>query len=390
MRPTRRTARLARDADAKDIAIRGSKDGYQIGRRGKRFIDFTSGWCVGNFGWGDPGIRARLRNFKGPTYVYPNYYYEGLDELAALLGDLAPGNLTHCFRATGGSEAVDLALQAAMVHTGRRKFISLEDSYHGNTIGALSVGSGDRDALPNLLSNCHRIKPPLTRGSVDRVQTLLKRRDVAALIMEPISINLGVLIPEKGFFERVEELCRRYGTLFIADEVATGFGRTGKLFAVEHFNLKPDIMCVAKAITGGHSPMGAMLTTAAVGRSMEEKGSFYSTYGWHPLSVAAALATLRPLKRGRKSFLEHVNVLSGLFASQLASIPFRTSPKIRVKGMAIALEFDSERKASRIVERAAKAGLLLTTEGNVVLLLPPLTMTKNVAEEGLSILRACA
>ena len=88
--------------------------------------------------------------------------------------------------------------------------------------------------------------------------------------------------------------CRHYGR-HTADEVATGFGRTGKLFAVEHFNLQPDILCLAKAITGGHSPMGAMLTTAAVGRSMEEKGSFYSTYGWHPLSVAAALATLRPL-----------------------------------------------------------------------------------------------
>ena len=136
--------------------------------------------------------------------------------------------------------------------------------------------------------------------------------------------------------------------------------------------------------------MGAMLTSAAVGRSMEKKGSFYSTYGWHPLSVAAALATLRPLRRGRKSFLDHVNALSRLFASQLAAIPFRTSPKIRVKGMAMALEFDSEQQASRIVERAAKAGLLLTSEGNAVLLLPPLSMSKQVAEKGLAILRACA
>ena len=390
MRPRRRSAQLAREPDAQGIAIVGSKDGYLIGPRGKRFIDFSSGWCVGNFGWDDRGIRAAFRKFKGPTYVYPGYRYKGWDELAALLGDLAPKNLTHCFRATGGSEAVDLALQAAMVHTGRRKLISLEGSYHGNTIGGLSVGSGDRDTLPNLLGNCHRIKPPLTRRSADRVETLLKRRDVAALIMEPISINLGVLIPEKGFFERVANLCRRYGTLFIADEVATGFGRTGKLFAVEHYNLQPDIMCLAKAITGGHSPMGAMLTTAAVGRSMEEKGSFYSTYGWHPLSVAAALATLRQLQRRRKSFLEHVNALSGLFASRLASMRFRTAPKIRVQGLAIALEFDSEQEASRIVERCTKAGMLLTAEGPIVLLLPPLTMTRNVAEKGLSILRACA
>ena len=389
MRPRRRAAQLARRAPARGIAVVSSKNGYLIGPRGKRFIDFTSGWCVGNFGWNDRSIRAALRNSKGPTYVYPSYGYEAWDELAKLLGDLAPKNLTHCFRATGGSEAVDIALQAAMLHTGRRKFISLEDSYHGNTIGGLSVGSGDRHSLPNLLGGCLRIKPPLTRRSANRVETLLKRRDVAALIMEPISINLGVLIPEKEFFERVEKLCRRYGTLFIADEVATGFGRTGKLFAVEHFNLQPDIMCLAKAITGGHSPMGAVMTTAAVGRSMEEKGSFYSTYGWHPLSVAAALATLRPLRRRRKSFLENVNALSRLFASQLASIPFRSPPKIRVKGMAIALEFDSEREASRIVEQAANAGLLLTAEGAIVLLLPPLTTTNNVAEKGLSILRAC-
>ena len=136
--------------------------------------------------------------------------------------------------------------------------------------------------------------------------------------------------------------------------------------------------------------MGAVLTTRAVGRSMEEKGDFYSTYGWHPLSVAAALATLRPLQRRRKSFLEHVNALSGLFARQLGLIQFRTPPKIRIKGMAIALEFETEQEASRIAARATKLGLLLTAEGANVLLLPPLTMTKKVAEEGLSILHASA
>jgi adenosylmethionine-8-amino-7-oxononanoate aminotransferase len=390
MQPHRRSTQVALQADAENIPIVGSQDGYLIGPRGKQFIDFTSGWCVGNFGWNDPSVRAAIRNFKGPTYVYPGYRYKGWDELAALLGDLAPGNLTRCFRATGGSEAVDLALQAAMLHTGRRKFISLKDSYHGNTIGGLSVGSGNRDVLLNLLGNCNRITPPLNRRAADRVNTLLKRRDVAALIMEPISINLGVLIPEKEFFRRVGKLCQRYGTLFIADEVATGFGRTGKLFAIEHFNVKPDIMCVAKAITAGYSPMGAMLTTAAVGRSMEEKGHFYSTYGWHPLSVAAALATLRALRRRRKSFLDQVNALSERFASRLSMIEFRTTPKIRVKGLAIALEFETDQEASRIVERAMKNGLLLTSEGPVVLLLPPLTMTSNVAEKGLSILAACA
>ena len=390
MAPRRRSAQLARGSDSEDIAIVGSTDGYLIGPRGKRFIDFTAGWCVGNFGWNTRSVRGALRAFKGPAYVFPEYRYADWDELAALLGDLAPSNLRRCFRATGGSEAVDLALQAAMVHTSRRKFISIEDAYHGNTIGALSVGSGDRDTLRNLMSNCHRIKPPLTRESADRIETLLKRRDVAAIIMEPISMNLGVMVPEAAFFRRVKALCARYGTLFIADEVATGFGRTGKLFAVEHFSLKPDIMCLAKAITGGHGAMGAMMTSAAVGRSMQEGGSFYSTYGWHPLSVAAALATLRPLKRGREGFLNHVNGLSALFATQLAAIPFRKTPQLRIKGLAIAPDFASEREATRIVKQAAEQGLLLSSQDTTILLLPPLTISKSLAAEGLAMLRACA
>ena len=112
--------------------------------------------------------------------------------------------------------------------------------------------------------------------------------------MEPISINLGVLIPDKDAIRRVRDLCRRYGTLFIADEVASGFGRTGRLFACEHFDLDPDMLCVAKAMSGGLAPIGAVIATAPIATSMEENdGTFYSTYGWHPRSVAAAIATLR-------------------------------------------------------------------------------------------------
>ena len=129
----------------------------------------------------------------------------------------------------------------------------------------------------------------------------MKRRDVAAIIMEPISINLGVLIPEKDAIRRIRDLCRRYGTLFVADEVACGFGRTGRLFACEHFDLDPDMLCVAKAMSGGLAPIGAVIATAAIATSMEENdGAFYSTYGWHPRSVAAAIAALRDLTPGHK------------------------------------------------------------------------------------------
>jgi acetylornithine/succinyldiaminopimelate/putrescine aminotransferase len=110
--------------------------------------------------------------------------------------------------------------------------------------------------------------------------------------MEPISVNLGVLIPEMEFMAELAKLCRRYGTLLIMDEVATGFGRTGTLFASERYHLEPDIMCVAKAVTGGLGGSGATITTAAVAKSMEENGSYYSTCGWHPRSVRVAIATI--------------------------------------------------------------------------------------------------
>jgi 4-aminobutyrate aminotransferase-like enzyme len=155
-------------------------------------------------------------------------------------------------RATGGSEAVDLALQAAMFHTGRRGLLSLEGSYHGNSLAGLSIGASDnRERIKNLLPHCGKIAPPFDAKAVRRIEQRLKRRDVAAFIMEPISINLGVLIPEKDAIRRVRDLCRRYGTLFIADEVASGFGRTGRLFACKHFDLDPDMLCVAKAMGGG-------------------------------------------------------------------------------------------------------------------------------------------
>ena len=141
--------------------------------------------------------------------------------------------------------------------------------------------------------------------------------------MEPISINLGVLIPEKGAIRRARDLCRRYGTLFIADEVACGFGRTGRLFASEHFDLDPDMLCVAKAMSGGLAPIGAVIATAPIAKSMEENGgSFYSTYGWHPRSVAAAIATLRDVKAHRTRLLAGVAEISEYFRARLRQLKF--------------------------------------------------------------------
>jgi acetylornithine/succinyldiaminopimelate/putrescine aminotransferase len=356
---------------------------------GRRYIDFVMGWCVGNFGWGSAAATRAVERFSGPDYVYPGYTYAPWHELAALLVSLAPQGLTKAYRATGGSEAVDLALQAAMVHTGRKRFLSLEESYHGNTIGALSIAASDnRERCRNLLGGCDKIKGPLDRRKLDVVEQRLKRRETAAFIMEPISINMGVMIPEAAFMSGLQRLCRRYGTLLVMDEVATGFGRTGELFACEHYDLKPDILCVAKAVTAGVMPMGSMLSTDAVAKSMQD-GNLYSTYGWHPRSVAAAIATLRYVERHRTRLLADVMKTSAYFEERLSKMAAGGRAEVRVKGLAIAVEFEKADEASDLQKRCRKAGLLVTAEDSVVLLLPALTIDRDTAAKGLDILADC-
>ena len=385
--PTSRRGLLARDLPA-ELQVAATNGSILTDSRGRKYIDFVMGWCVGNFGWQPAAIAKAVERFKGPDYVYPGYSYAPWTELARLLVSLAPRPLTTCFRATGGSEAVDLALQAAMVHTGRGGFLSLEGSYHGNSLGGLSIGASDnRQQIKNLLPHCRKIAPPLDAKALGRIEQRLKRRDVAAFVMEPISINLGVLIPDHDVVRRVRDLCRRYGTLFIADEVACGFGRTGRLFACEHFDLAPDMMCVAKAMSGGLAPIGAVIATAPIAKSMEENdGTFYSTYGWHPRSVAAAIATLRGLKATRGRLLAGVAEMSEYFRVRLLQLDFDRPAAIRRQGLAIGINVGDEDYAEAIHDECRRNGLLVSTEGSTVLLLPSLAIDKRTAARGLDIL----
>jgi acetylornithine/succinyldiaminopimelate/putrescine aminotransferase len=381
---------LARDEPG-ELEMGRTEDSFVFDTKGRRYIDFMMGWCVGNFGWGNAVLVKEPKTFRGPDYVYPGYSYPPWEELAKLLVSIAPPGLTKAFRATGGSEAVDIALQAAMVHTGRRGFISLEESYHGNSIGGLSVGDSEkRKQVRNLLPRCYKIKPPLNEQALEKLEVRLKRRDIAAFILEPISINLGVLIPERRFIQGLQRFCKRYGTLIIADEVATGFGRTGELFACEHFNLRPDIMCLAKAITGGLGGMGATLMTAPVAISMEERGSFYSTYGWHPRSVDVSIAAMRYIIKQQKRLLRNAARLSDYVAERLSQIPFKGRASIRRKGLAFGIELEDERYASQLQKKSRRRGLLFSHErGSTLLLLPALNMERSVAEKGLDILESC-
>lgn len=378
---------FGRQHEPRDVVVGHSADSHLTDSRGRTYIDFMMGWCAGNLGWGNTEIRRAASEFDGPDYVHPEFLYRPWAQLAEMLARMTPGDLEVSYRTTGGTESVEGAMQIAMAYTGRGKFVSIEDSYHGNSIAAMSIGASQhRKTFKNLLPNCRKIRPPLDRKALAKVEAQLKKRDVAAFIMEPIVCNLAALAPDADFIRGVRALCRRYGTLFIADEVATGFGRTGKLFACEHFDLEPDVMCMAKAITGGYGGLGAVITTSRIAGAIKEDFGLYSTYGWHPRSVAVALANLRYLTRHRARLLKNATQLGAYFLDRLAQMNFDGGARINGTGLAIGIEVESEAYASKIGEACRKKGLLISTEDDVLMLFPALTIERETAERGLDIL----
>jgi acetylornithine/succinyldiaminopimelate/putrescine aminotransferase len=376
---------LSSGAEVEDLQITRADGAYIFDARGRKYIDFVAGWCVGNLGWNVDGIKRGVRG-RRPDYVYPELLYAPWAELAKLLASIAPGELQRSYRATGGTEAVEIAMQVAMASTGRRKFVSIEESYHGNSIGTLSIGASSAREKLQLLPNCKKIEPPLDEAAVDQVETLLKGRDVAAFIMEPIIMNLGVLEPDPEFMTGVQRLCRRYGTLLVMDEVATGFGRTGALFASEHYDLEPDVMCIGKAVTAGYAGLGATIVTDRVARKVGNKVSFWSTYGWHPLAVDMAIANIRHWKKNRVALLRNVNAMSAYLQTRLGEMDFKKPAQLCIKGLAIGVKVGSERYATQITDRCREGGLLISTQDEVLTLFPSLTIDQNVAKRAMNIL----
>ncbi|GHA41766.1 putrescine aminotransferase [Salinimicrobium marinum] len=379
---------FGRGGPALNLEVEKAKGSLIFDPSGKKYIDFLGGAGVGNLGWGLEEVEMAIRNSERPSYVYPHFYYKPWAELAEQLAAITPEHLTTSFRATGGSEAVDAALQMAMMYTGRKKILSIEGSYHGNTFGALSVASSSNGKkFHNLLSGCEKIKPPLEKNALQEIEEKLKGNEYAAFIMEPVIVNLGVVIPEKDYMEKLDRLCKEHGTLLIMDEAITGFFRTGKFFASEHYNIKPDIMCLAKAISSGYAGMGAVMTTDKVAKAVEGKVGLYSSYGWHPVGTDAAIATINYMLNNTEELLDNMESISQLFKDELPKLRFREEPEIRIKGLAIAVDVGDEDYASEIKKKAVEHGLLMNTEGSSLSFLPALNIDSKTVLEGIKILK---
>jgi len=321
-------------------------------------------------------------------------------QLAKKLVKITPKGLAKVFYSDSGSTAVEIALKMAFQYwqqtslRKKTKFITLQNAYHGDTIGSVSVGGIDlfHKIYKPLLFKSLKVKP-----DAKAIEAVMRKHhhEIAAIIMEPlIQAAAGLLLEPKGLLKAVRQLCHKYNILLIVDEVATGFGRTGKMFACEHENISPDIMCVAKGITGGYLPLAATLTTnkiyqAFLGRPEENRTFFHGhTYTGNPLACAAALANLAIFQKEKtlQKLQPKIKILQQELSrfTQLCNIK-----EIRQLGFMVGIELkgysSKERIGHRVILEARKRGAILRPLGKVVVLMPPLSITTTELKKLLKI-----
>src|SRR6185437_11120386 len=277
---------------------------HLIDERGERYLDLFGGYGVFAIGRNHPeAIAAMQETMAAGTANMPQL---GVTLLSGVLAEQllarAPDSVAAMVPANTGTEAVEAAIKVARAATGRRRILYTEHAFHGLTLGSLSInGNAEfRDGFGPLLPGCD----PVPFGDLEALQRELERGDVAALILEPVQ-GKGVNLPPPGYLQGAQELCRSAQALFVCDEVQTGIGRTGRFLALEHWGLEPDMVCLAKALSGGLVPIGALLVSRKafdrVFDGMERAVRHGSTFGGNDLAAAAALATLRVLDTERLS-----------------------------------------------------------------------------------------
>jgi adenosylmethionine---8-amino-7-oxononanoate aminotransferase len=314
-------------------------------------------------------------------------------ELAARLVELAPPGLGRVFYSDSGSTAVEVALKMAYQHWAHRgeprrtKFVCLRGAYHGDTIGSVSVGGIDlfHSLYRPLLFEALRAEP----GDAAGLAALLREheREIAAVVMEPLVQGAGgIVLHPDGYLRAVRSLTREHGVVLICDEVATGFGRTGTMFACEQEDVAPDLLCLAKGLTGGYLPLAATLTTeplyeAFLGEFEEFKTFFHGhTYTGNPLACAAALATLDVFESERtlERLAPKIDLLAELLAREVAPLP--AVAEVRQRGVMVGIELDgfppAERMGHRVTLAARRRGAIIRPLGDVVVLMPPLSIAE--------------
>jgi acetylornithine/succinyldiaminopimelate/putrescine aminotransferase/nucleoside-diphosphate-sugar epimerase len=395
--------------DAEYASAQGS---YLYDTAGRAFLDLHTGEGFSSLGHNHPGVREVLQATLAADLVdgVQIHYSPLAGMLAEALSQRLPQGLDAVFFTSTGAEAVDSAMKFARAATRRPRLISCDNGFHGVTLGPLSLVGDEffKEGFGPLLPGCVRV--PF--GDLARLEAELRTKDVAAFIVEPIQGRM-VTLPPEGYLRGAQELCRRYGTMFVLDEIQTGLGRTGKWFALEHWGLQPDFVLVGKALSGGYMPVAAMVTTReiyqrAVG-TLERSYVHQSTFGRNRLSMAAGVATMRIIERDR--LVEHAARMSSVLLDGLAELQERYAmiKEVRASGLMIGIELGAPssraaRLSWRLIHMASEGlypqllviplhrdhGVITMAAGknDVIKLLPPLTLSESEAQSFIAALDA--
>ncbi|MBA4419752.1 MAG: aspartate aminotransferase family protein [Anaerolinea sp.] len=396
------------------IAIETGKGIYFWDRSGKRYMDFSSQLMNLNIGYQHPKVVAAIQEQAGRlTSAHPGHAHEPKGELGRLIAEVSPGDLNKVFFTLGGADANENAVKMARLYTGRHKILARYISYHGATYGAITL-SGDYRRPPvepgipgvvhvfdpycyrcpfgHTLQTCHR-------ECVTHIEDVIRYEGpptVAALIMEGVTGSNGILVPPDDYWPRLREITKKYGILLIADEVMSGFGRTGEWFAVDNWGVVPDIITIAKGVTSGYLPLGAVIVSDKIAEFFEDKYLYLGlTYCGHPMCTAAGVATVNVYKED--SLIENSKAMGKVLANELVNIKEKhmVVGDVRQIGLFSCLEIVSDRQTKQPMDDSKMGvvrnklladGLSTFVNHNLIFVCPPLCITKDKLLEGLKII----
>ncbi|MEH7454932.1 aspartate aminotransferase family protein [Gottfriedia acidiceleris] len=404
--------------------ISHGKGVYLFDKDGNRYIDGSSGAITVGIGHGvEEIIDVMTEQAKQVSFVYRSQFTsEPAEKLAKKLSDITQGDLNWTFFVNSGTEATETAMKLAIQHyqekgmKGKNKILSRWMSYHGITIGALSMSGHPlrRQRFVPILEDYPSVSPPycyrcpfnLEHPSCDlacatELETAIDRigpEHIAAFIAEPIiGAAGGAIVPSKGYYQRIKAICEKYDILLIADEVMTGLGRTGKMFAMEHWGVQPDIVTLGKGLTSGYTPMAAMIASDRVIEPIMQGSKLVMsghTFSANPLSAAVSLAVIEYVEKHNlvQAAEEKGNYLLNKLQGLKEKFPYIGD--VRGKGLLIGIEFIHDIKSSSFIQRVMSKGLLLYPsvagkngkEDSAFMIAPPLTITYGELDELLQIL----
>jgi len=357
------------------LEIERAEGVYLIDHSGKKYIDLISGISVSNVGHRHPkvlqAIQQQLDKYMH-LMVYGEYIQAPQVKLASVLTKLLPGNLNSVYFVNSGAEAIEGAMKLAKRCTGRTEIISFKNAYHGSTQGSLSIMGNEefKNAFRPLLPDVRQIE----FNNFSQLNEITER--TACVFVEPIQGEAGAIVPENDFLKQLRAQCDAVGALLIADEIQTGFGRTGKLFAFEHFEFIPDIICIAKGMGGG-MPIGAFVSSRELMNTLTNNPilGHITTFGGHPVCCAAGIAVIEVLMEG--DLITSVTQKEKLIRELLVHPKIKS---IRGKGLLLSVEFESYQQNKTIIDKCIEAGVItdwFLFNSHSMRIAPPLTITEE-------------